>query len=219
MIIAAITDLHGHIEAVKKAGEKLKDADLVLVTGDITHFGKRNEAKEMVEALKRYCEAIYAVPGNCDYPEVGAYLAEEGISLDLRFVETEQVVLAGLGGSLRCPGRTPNEHTEDEFATMLAGLKDNLPAGKPLIFVTHQPPRDTSCDLAHGGIHVGSSSVRRFVEDVEPVLCLSGHIHEAAAVGSIGKTAVVNPGPLIYGGYTGIVIEKKDVKARIRRAF
>jgi hypothetical protein len=108
----------------------------------------------------------------------------------------EEHVIAGVGGSLKCPGRTPNEFSEDEFHEFLSELERDLPAGRPFVFVSHQPPRGTACDLAWGGSHVGSRSIRSFIEKTRPLVCFCGHIHEAVGIDSIGDSGVVNPGPL-----------------------
>jgi Icc-related predicted phosphoesterase len=49
--------------------------------------------------------------------------------------------------------------------------------------------------------------VRAFLERVQPRLCVTGHIHESRAVDAIGKTVVINPGPLAAGGYVRIDID------------
>ena len=43
-----------------------------------------------------------------------------------------------------------------------------------------------------GGL--GSTAVRRIIEDYEPVLSVHGHIHESGGERRIGKTLCVNPG-------------------------
>ena len=48
---------------------------------------------------------------------------------------------------------------------------------------------------------MGSTAVREFIEENQPDICLCGHIHEARAMDRIGRTLVVNPGPLVQGGY------------------
>ena len=96
---------------------------------------------------------------------------------------------------------TPNEHTEEDFKLLLKEIKMELPPGKPVILVTHHPPAGTECDLTGDGRHVGSISIREFILEVKPVICFSGHIHESRGIGSIGKTKVVNPGPLMEESY------------------
>lgn len=69
------------------------------------------------------------------------------------------------------------------------------------MLVSHNPPKDTACDVIPGDVHVGSTAVREFLEEAQPDICLCGHIHEARAVDRVGRTVVVNPGALAQGGY------------------
>jgi Icc-related predicted phosphoesterase len=196
MNIVAITDLHGRVGYLEQMGKALSEADLVILSGDITHFGKDREAKAVIDAVLRFNGKVYAVPGNCDYPGVLTCLENERMSLHRRVVMVEGHVIAGVGGSLPCPGMTPNEFGEEEFEGFLGELEKVIPRGKPLVFVSHQPPRDTVCDLAGGKKHVGSVSIRAFIEKTRPLVCFSGHIHEGVGIGSVGASRVVNPGPL-----------------------
>jgi len=43
--------------------------------------------------------------------------------------------------------------------------------------------------------------VRSFIEQEQPLICFTGHIHEGVGIDSIGKTKIVNPGPFKDGGY------------------
>jgi len=73
----------------------------------------------------------------------------------------------------------------------------------------HCPPHNTRLDLAPKldknlkpvfvlgeqiREHVGSKSVRKFIEKYQPLMGLHGHIHESYASEKIGKTVIVNPG-------------------------
>ena len=73
------------------------------------------------------------------------------------------------------------------------------PERQPLICAFHGPPHGTALDLIHGGTHVGSREVRKFLEARQPLLSLHGHIHESPAVSGrfadrLGATICVNPG-------------------------
>jgi Icc-related predicted phosphoesterase len=207
MKIIDVTDVHGNTDFLREIHDPINGADLVLVSGDITHFGGRLEAGRVIAALQTMNSRVFAVPGNCDRAGVEEFLTEEGINLNARAVQFGEVTLYGMGGSLPCPGATPNEHSEEEFAILLDGLKTWTVRPGPSIFVSHQPPFDTVCDRAHSGGHVGSKSIRRFIEEVQPSICFTGHIHEASGVDYIGKTVVVNPGPLRTGGYAELRLE------------
>jgi Icc-related predicted phosphoesterase len=217
MLIIGLSDIHGRVEAIEGVSEVLSRADLVLITGDLTHFGDRRDAKKIIECIRHYCKRLYAVPGNCDLPEVGLYLSREGISLDCRKAVIDGYTFIGIGGSLPCPGKTPNEYTEDEFALKLDILKQDAHSAEPFIFVTHQPPFGTCCDLVSSGSHVGSRVIRNFIIETKPILCLSGHIHEAQGVGTLGVSKVANPGPLLHGGYIYAEVERGNVSVVMAR--
>ena len=66
----------------------------------------------------------------------------------------------------------------------------------------HSPPFETKLDQIVGRRFTGSRSIRRFIENTEPLLTLHGHIHEAPEISGsyldrIGKTLYVNPGQSI----------------------
>ncbi len=70
-----------------------------------------------------------------------------------------------------------------------------------LIIIAHNPPKDTKLDAVAGGVHVGSPLIRAFIDSKKPLLVVSGHIHESAAIDSLGPTTLVNPGSLADGHY------------------
>ncbi|HEX9796574.1 MAG TPA: metallophosphoesterase [Anaerolineales bacterium] len=201
MKIVVISDIHGRIDRLDGAAADLAGADLVVLTGDITNFGRRQEAERMLAPIEAHNDRILAVTGNCDYPEVEVVLQERGYSLQAAHRIEDGVAWIGLGGSLPAPGGTPNEHSEEELADLLEGASQGLPHNQPLLLISHQPPFDTQLDRIRAGAHVGSRSVRQFIERHQPLACFTGHIHEAAGIDHLGDTVLVNPGPLAGGGY------------------
>jgi hypothetical protein len=201
MKIVALTDIHGRTERLRGLASGLAAADLVFLCGDLTHFGGRPEAGAVLAAVRNYNPNVLAVAGNCDRPDVAAHLVEAGVNLHATQVIVGDFAILGLGGSLPCPGRTPNEFTEDELASFLSEAAAGLSRDLPWILVSHEPPRDTAVDRAHSGMHVGSRAVRAFIEAHKPIVCFTGHIHEAYGMDSIGPTKIVNPGPLQAGRY------------------
>jgi len=201
MIVVAVTDVHGHAAALDAVGEALSAADLVLLGGDLTHFGHRDDAARVVEAVRRHNPRLLAVAGNCDHPDVAAYLDDEGIGLHGAHCVVEGVAFLGVGGSLPCPVHTPNQLSEQELAALLSAAADGLDPALPWVLLSHQPPRDTAVDVVRGGMHVGSRSVREFILLHEPLVCFTGHIHEAAGTDTLGRTRLANPGPVRGGGY------------------
>jgi Icc-related predicted phosphoesterase len=81
--------------------------------------------------------------------------------------------------------------------------------------VCHTPPLETKCDRIVSGKAVGSPAARTFIEEHQPEVCISGHIHESAAVDSIGRTVVLNAGPFKGGGYIVVECNHASVDARL----
>jgi uncharacterized protein len=212
MKIFACTDIHGKTQAVNAIGDALASADLVLIAGDVTHFGGKAALLSVLDEIKKYNGSVLAVPGNCDTAEAGIGLEETGIALHGKRCEVKGVTVAWLGGSLPCPRKTPCEFSEEEFRRVLEGPAfSNVPEGG-FVFVTHQPPLGTKLDKAFTGGNVGSTAIRDFIEARKPFLCITGHIHEGKGIDRIGNTLLVNPGPLRHGCYAVIEIEGQSVK-------
>ncbi len=201
MIILGLSDIHGVADPIWKMEKILAEADVVCLIGDITHFGGKPEADRVIDAVARHAGRVLAVAGNCDYPGVDARLDEKKINLHGRVETIGGVAFLGLGGSLITPFNTPNEHTEDDVRRVLENAEQQVPRGKPLVVVSHQPPANTACDRLNNGVHVGSTVLYSFIEKHRPAACLTGHIHEAVGVDHIGNTPIVNPGQLGRGRY------------------
>ena len=201
MRIIALTDIHGRLKYAPALAEELRAADLVLLPGDLTQFGNRDAALEVVETVRNVNPNVLAVVGNCDYPDVAEFFDEQSIGIHASHKIVDGVAFAGLGGSLPCPIQTLNEWSEEQIEGYLDAAVAGLPASTPLILVSHQPPKNTVVDKASNGMHVGSASVRAFIEERQPLICFSGHIHEAVGTDAIGPTKLINPGPFFQGSY------------------
>jgi len=216
--IIALTDIHGKTQAVDLIAGDLAAADIVLLPGDLTMFGGRDDAARVVDAVRKHNPKVLAVMGNCDRPEVEQFLVGEDLSIHRGSRVIDGVVFAGLGGSLPCPVPTLNEWSEGQIAEHLEAAMEGAPAGLPIVLMSHQPAKDTVTDRIHLGLHVGSTSVRAFIERRAPVLCFSGHIHEAQGTDRIGATTLVNPGPFMDGRYVWAELDGDGCRVEIRRA-
>lgn len=216
MKIIALTDLHGDTQGLQNIASQLKSVDLILLSGDITHFGDENDAINVINEIKEFNGQIYAVAGNCDLTEVDSYLSTQSINLHGTTVSINGFEITGVGGSLPCPGRTPNEYSEQDLALSLNSAKRDHSAGAPLLLLAHQPPVYTINDRLSNGAHVGSESVRKYIEKEKPLICFTGHIHEGIGIDSIGPTKIVNPGPFRLGGYTVAKVGKTVEELEIR---
>ena len=210
MIIITLTDLHAHTGVLPALSKQLRSADLILLSGDITHFGHKKEMAGIIDLFRSFNLSLFAVSGNCDYPDAEEFLTEENISLNGLTREFQGHAFYGLSGSLPCPGKTPHEYSEEEFEVFLRDLP--FVPGLPQIMVSHQPPYDTINDQVSPGVHVGSKSIRRFIEERQPLVCFTGHIHEGTGIDHIGNTTVVNPGPAGRGTYVLTEISGGEIK-------
>ena len=217
MKIVSFGDIHMATRNLERMGSVMADADLTILSGDLTNFGGSAEASQVVDEVRRFCPQVLAVPGNLDRREVFPFLEERNVALHGKGVVIDGIAIFGCGGSNLTPFNTPSELTEDEiYATLRAGY-GQVRDQRPLMMICHTPPYETRCDRIIGGRAVGSTAARRFIEEIKPEVCISGHIHESAGLDTIGPTVVLNAGAFKGGGY--IVVIKAGGKLAARLEF
>jgi len=198
MRIFQVSDIHGNLESAEKIPEKAKalKADLIVIAGDITHFGGVSEAEEILEVISRAGLPIFFVSGNCDSPELLTWDPEglNAVNLNGKSERFSGYSFLGVGGGSGKFG-TLTELEEEEFEKVL----DQFDVSEEfLILLTHSPPHGTEVDFT-GTKHIGSTAIRRFVEKIQPLLVCTGHAHEGRGITKIGRTIVVNAGPAKNG--------------------
>lgn len=107
------------------------------------------------------------------------------------------------------PWHSHREMTEDQLAAALRGMAGQLRAPERAIVNVHVPPYGSGLDDAPvlderlqvqtvmGQVKfapAGSTAVRDFLAETQPLLGLHGHIHEASGTRRIGRTLAINPG-------------------------
>lgn len=119
------------------------------------------------------------------------------------------------GGILSVPNGWTEIPDWPAYARTLPTIEDELaalPAPRDparAVYVLHGPPSGLGLDVCRGGTRVGSAAVSRFLERVQPLLALHGHIHESpeesgAWRGAVGRTACIQPGQA-YETLTAVV--------------
>ena len=114
------------------------------------------------------------------------------------------------GYSNPTPWNTERELPEDALEQRLEDMVSCVDDVENLVAVIHPPPYDSHLDYAPqldgdlrvkfdgmGGVQmtpVGSTAVRRFIENHQPLLTLHGHVHEGGGRVAIGRTQCMNPG-------------------------
>jgi hypothetical protein len=190
-------------------GDRLSslDPDLVLSCGDLPF--------EYLEHLVSTLDVpLYYVPGNhdpdvsggdpkwsplaADAPQAGPPGCE---SIDGRVVESNSLLIAGLGGSIRYR-RGPNQYSQGEMRRRALALEVRIRlrrrrAGRRLdILVTHSPPFGHAA--AQDAAHTGFVAFLRLIRDLQPALAVHGHVHpygRSRPEGTLGVTRVVNAVP------------------------
>jgi Icc-related predicted phosphoesterase len=169
------------------------------------------------ERLKGGPIRCLVAPGNDDFLDIDPAL--QG-SECLEFAENRCIAIDDkydvitTGYSNLTPWETERELPEDELQERIEGMARKARSTTNMILVAHPPPYDCGLDQAPAldeefamkisagvGIEmapVGSTAVRTFIEERQPLLGLHGHVHESAGAIHIGRTLCINPGSL-YG--------------------
>ncbi len=212
----AVGDIHDKLANLERIPE-LGTAAGIIITGDMTNRGGPEEVEFILNTASRLAPRLYAQIGNMDKPGSEAALDSMGVNIHRRGLELAPGVgLMGIGWSTPTPFGTPSEVPEWVLEGWLEETFAQVKNYPRFVLVCHTPPKDTATDVIRGGTHVGSQVVRAFIEKRAPVVCLTGHIHEARATDRIGPTLVVNPGMLSKGGYALLTVDGEKVGAELK---
>ena len=201
MIVLAFSDIHGAYREAERVIASRPEIDAVVVGGDLTTAGTAREAREAIRALAAYGKPVLAVAGNMDPLPVEEEFRALGVSIDACGRTIGDVGFFGVSAAPLSMLRTPNEITEEEILRRAEQGWAEVAGCRRRVFVPHAPPARTALDRLLNGRHVGSVSVREFIERRAPDLVVCGHIHEARGIDRIGSTLMVNCGPAGKGYY------------------
>lgn len=222
MELLILGDNHGDIENNMTYIDKLKELkiDVIIYTGDFSDvntpkdFKQEDIAKIIIEELKTLKKDIFAVPGNNDSWEVLDVIERMGINIHGKGKIMGEYGFYGFGGA-KTPFKTTIEPSDEETLNGLKKAFDEVKDSKYKIQVTHNPPKKTKVDMIRSGVHVGSGVVRSFIEDKNPILAVSSHIHEAKGVDSLKKSFLINPGRFPEGYFGLVSIKDGSVSGRV----
>ncbi|MFO7730243.1 MAG: metallophosphoesterase family protein [Spirochaetia bacterium] len=215
MRMLVVSDIHGNEDALEKCRDEAAHADLLICIGDLTHFGGVADARRVLDKLGELHPKVRSVAGNCDNREIESYLRDEGVLLGAEPEEIQGALWAGLSGAMPGPIDTPYEILEQQIAAFLEQLPAD--AAQPLILVSHQPPHNTVADRAMKIKHVGSHRLSEWMAARQPLLVLSGHIHESFGHKVYGPSHVINPGAFKDGRYA--VVDVDPVNGEVSAAL
>lgn len=198
-----LSDFHGYRKAFLKAATTVKrvEADIIVVCGDITNFGNVNQAKSLFMPLISLNLPLLYVPGNCDLSSFFKDPIENAINVHASCVKIKEYSFIGVGGAPSSYLKTPLEFPDNWLMNSLNEGFTLCTSTEKLIILSHAPPFNTKIDMTYMNEHIGSRSVRLFVEKTKPLAVFCGHVHEAPGIDYIKETLIVNPGPAKKGNY------------------
>jgi Icc-related predicted phosphoesterase len=217
--VAAAGDVHAseaHRERVQQAFAEIdRDADVILLAGDVTTHGDPDEARVLAEACRNLSTPVFAVLGNHDHhlgrgDEVADVLRAAGVAvldrdwaiaeldgIDVGIVGAKGFVGGFAGSSLPDFGEPLLRQVYAETTAEVDAIADGLQAVAhcPLrIVLLHYSPVE---DTLHGepdGIWAFLGCARLGVPIAEylPDLVVHGHAHAGSFEGAIATTPVYN---------------------------
>jgi len=189
MKLFTFADTHGSLSKIDKIIKEIEQEkpDIVICAGDISDFGEN--LKESIEKFRNINVPFLMIPGNHETAEDIKELARKYpfmINLHRASYEINNYIFFGYGeGGFALENK--------DFEKTIPKFKKTLKQDSKVILITHGPPHGTKLDLLHE--HVGCKSIRKFIEEIKPLLNISGHIHENKnKTDVLNKTVLINPG-------------------------
>jgi Icc-related predicted phosphoesterase len=217
--IAAAGDIHaggpGDDRLVGVFTDAARDADLILLAGDLTMHGEPDEAAALVEAVRSVEIPVVAVLGNHDWhADRSAELTDVLAGAGIRMLERESFVLdvervrVGIAGAKGFVGGFPDSELPDfgepslrrvyaETTEEVEGLEQALIAiaDCPVrIALLHYAPTTTTLNGEPQVIwaFLGSDRLAAPIARHRPDIVLHGHGHFGTFEGAIGDVPVYN---------------------------
>jgi Icc-related predicted phosphoesterase len=215
MRIAALADLHfttAAYEGIKTLMERVRDdADVLLLAGDLTNYGKASEMEPLLNVLVRLRLPVIAVLGNHDYEsgqeaELMKMMTEEGIKvLDGTAYERDGVGFAGTKGFIGGFGRgVLTAFGEPEIKRIVQASVDEalkleramsqLRTEKRVVVLHYAPVIGTvSGEPVEIYPYLGTSRLAEVVDRHGANLVVHGHAHHGGREGkTVGGVPVYN---------------------------
>jgi len=208
---------------------------------EVDRLFKEQSHKRLMQWIKKADEKLKEMPVKCyitggnDDDDDDIALLEQHQTEKVVYPEGKVVMIddihpmVSFGYSNPTPWNTPRELSEEELAVKIEEALKGIEDYSNVIFNFHCPPKDCTLDLAPkldtsydpprpvttAGeavmVGCGSSAVRDAIEKYQPLLVLTGHIHESRGVVKIGRTTVANPGSEYGEGVLrGIIVNVVD---------
>jgi uncharacterized protein len=204
-----LADLHGEYGMVESFMDL--NPDIVFIAGDITNMGT---ARDVDTCFSRIDVPSFSVPGNCDTKEVvDALERSSSVNLHGSTMNLGKISLVGIGGSNPTPFGTPFELTDKQIDDLLRIPVSRMEKAIHHVLISHAPPQGILDEI--GGNHVGSVSIKKYINHFDLVCC--AHVHEQRGIYEDSGIKVVNPGPAAMGNCAMIHFgeDPKDIEIKL----
>lgn len=155
---------------------------------------------------------FYMMPGNDDDFGIDAMIAQSSYVVNpvgklIQLDEHHELISFDYANPT--PWHTPREWSEEEYYERVKASASALKEVKNAVFMIHVPPYDSGIDTAPEldktlrprvtmgdvlRVPVGSTGVRRAIQELQPLVSVHGHVHEAGGQAKIGRTTCFNAG-------------------------
>ena len=179
---------------------------------------------------------FYMMPGNDDDRGVDEMIARSSYVVNpvgetIQLNEHHEMISFDYANPT--PWHTPREWSEEEYYERVKASASTLKNVQNALFMIHVPPFDTGIDTAPEldktmrpkvtmgdvlRVPVGSTGVRKVIQELQPLVTVHGHVHEAGGQSKIGRTTCFNAGSEANQGILrGFVFDLG--KDKLERAF
>ena len=217
--IAAAGDIHASDatrERVDRAFSSVaEEADVILLAGDLTATGEREQAQVLADACRDVSIPVFAVLGNHDFhagqaADIRAVVEEAGVNVLDRSWRTCEIAGLELGvvGTKGFVGGFPGSvlpdfgeallrqiyaETTHEAEAIAKGLQEIVHCDLRIVLLHYAPIAATVLGEPEG-IHVmlGSDRLATPIAEYGADLVLHGHAHAGSFQGCVGKIPVYN---------------------------
>lgn len=166
---------HESFHAVVIELKKIKDFDMILLTGDLSQDYSKKSYEEVIDTLSIFDKPIYCIPGNHDDEKImSSIFPRKNLSLDRHIIlDKWQLILLDSHQHKLVPGRLA-----DAELTFLAEKLKQYPNHKAIIAFHHHPVQ-VNCKWLD---KIGVKNADDFWETIKPFSNVStilfGHIHQ-----------------------------------------
>jgi uncharacterized protein len=242
--IAAAGDVHASEATRSRIAEAFaaveREADLVLLAGDLTTQGEVEQAEVLAEATQSIGVPVVAVLGNhdlhCGYgKEISSILSEAGV----RMLDREAIVLELAGREIGVVGtkgfvggfsgsqlpdfgepllRRVYAETTEEVEAIRRGLQEIAHCPIRIVLLHYAPTSDTLHGEPEGiWTYLGSDRLATPIAEYRPDVVLHGHAHSGSFEGAIGAVPVYNVAVHVTGrDFYVFELEGHDVEVETR---